>query len=155
MKKGYRKFDFRNGKEIDSLLANITGENDNSAEKVLPYKDGYSTILLFKYSNRNKEVYRMMDFIQKDLANFVTENDKCSMRSFDSEQIHCLNSFMEIARKEDLMDDSVCTKIWDMLNRTFNFNSHQRFNKNEVHLFHMCYDYIRQRLQKEYSYSIS
>lgn len=152
MEKGYKKLEFKNGKDIDLLLDNISGKNDSKTEKMLPYKDGYGTILLFKYNNQNKDVYKMMNFIQKDLAYFIPENDICPKRAFDSEQIHCLNSFMEIARKEDLMDDLVCKKIWEMLNKTFNFNCHQRFSKNEVHLFRMCCDFVQQRLKKEYGY---
>ena len=145
-----RRLNFENGKDLDMVLASITGTLEGSdIEKNLPYKDSYGTILLFKYNKGTPDVYPMMDFIKKDLANFIPEKDVSGLKNFSRTQIQCLQAFMNVVKNGSLFQNQTCEAIWNMLDKTFGFNLHERFTKQEVALFNMCWDMI-ERKKKEY-----
>lgn len=138
---------FKYGDDIDVMLASIYGTiGDGEIDKLLPYKDSYGTILLFKYSKTNTDVYDMMHFIRNDIRNFLPKDNKAELRHFNKAQIDCLQKFMKLMKLDDITTNEVCAEVWDSLSHTFNFYSHERFNLQEVTLFNMCCDLVDKKL---------
>lgn len=138
---------FNNGSEIETILASISGKiNKEEVEKILPYKDGYGTILLFKYNKGTPDIYPMMKFIRDDLVSFMPDAGNGDMRSFSKKQIKCLQECISLLKHGNLNDNNVCTALWNLIDKTFCFFAHERFTKQEVILFNMCYDMVEKKI---------
>lgn len=146
----FTRLSFKGGNDIDTMLASIAGTLDTSdITKVMPYKDAYGTILLFKYSKESPDVYEMMRFIKDDLQNFVPKDGNSDLRSFSKTQINCLQNFIKLMKSPDITSPEICKSVYDAINKTFDLFAHERFNIQEAKLFSMCHELVEKRLNEQ------